>query len=148
MIQPTHAKYRHFLSQGTSAQYSSKGNQCQFKLYNPNVKKGPYQHRNLLTANGSDIPPAHLNFSKSPSQLLLAGKVSGCLGSCKCITLDPWTLQVVQGYQIEWSSPPCQQFPVITSMMSKEESQLVGEEVQNLLQEEAVVRASCARTNL
>jgi len=30
-----------FLSQGTPAQYGSKGNQRQFKQYNPNAKKGP-----------------------------------------------------------------------------------------------------------
>ena len=74
--------------------------------------------------------------------VLPAGKVSSCLDSWKRITADPWTLQVVQGYRIEWTRTPFQLFPIVTSAMSRESSLLVEEEIQNLLQKGAVVMAS------
>ena len=69
-----------------------------------------------------------------------AGRISHCMCNWKQITSDPWTLQVVQGYHIEWSRQPFQISPAITSVKSGEGSILVMEEVQSLLQKGAVVR--------
>jgi len=52
---------------------------------------------------------------------------------------DPWILQVVQGYQIEWSRVPLQIYPAITSVGSREDFQLMNEEVKSLLQKQAVM---------
>jgi len=39
-----------------------------------------------------------------------------CLPNWQKITSDPWVLQVVQGYQIEWMREPCQLMPAITAV--------------------------------
>ena len=82
-----------------------------------------------------------------------AGRVSTCLHRRQEITSDPWVLQVVRGYQIEWIREPFQISPAITSMKSTEAFQLMEEEVQSLLVKGAVVVTPPpppppARTNL
>ena len=69
--------------------------------------------------------------------LPLAGRVSHCLGNWMQITLDPWILQV--GYQIEWTRTPFQVYPAVTAVTSREAFQLVEDEVESLLQKQAVV---------
>ena len=55
------------------------------------------------------------------------------------ITSNPWVLQVVQGYQIEWIRIPFQLYPAIICMTSRETFQPMAAEVENLLQKQAVV---------
>ena len=64
--------------------------------------------------------------------------------------MDNWNqittdLQVVQGYEIEWTRIPFQVYQAVTSVTSKEAATLVEEEVDSLLQKGAVaVAAPCA----
>ena len=64
--------------------------------------------------------------------------MSTCLLNWQEITSDPWVLQVVKGYWIEWIKEPFQITPAITSVKSEEASQLAKEEVQSLLARRAV----------
>ena len=57
---------------------------------------------------------SHPHWNTVDTSLPLAGRVAHCLDNWKWLTLDPWILQVVQGYQIEWTRTPFQVYPTIT----------------------------------
>ena len=101
------------------------------------IQEAPNSQIPTPSINHPVLPRSHWN--SVDMSLLQAGRVAHCLDNWKQITTDPWILQVVQGYQIEWSKTPFQVHPAITSVTSKEAALLVEEEVDSLLQKGAVV---------
>ena len=66
-------------------------------------------------------PQHKLHCQRPVGQLPLAGKVAQCLQQWQMITSDPWVLQTVQGYHVEWLKKPFQVGPRPTTFRSVEE---------------------------
>jgi len=64
------------------------------------------------------------------------------LHSWEQITSDPWTLEVVKGYHLEFSHPLFQTSPSHTIAKSPTEKQLLEEEIQSLILKQAVVKTN------
>ena len=69
-----------------------------------------------------------------------AGRVAHCLHNWVKITLDPWILEVVKGYHLDFTHPPFQPSPRHTIARSPTEQQLIEDEVSTLLQRQAVIK--------
>jgi len=75
----------------------------------------------------------------------VAGRVAHCLSKWIQITSDPWTLEVVKGYHLEFSKPPFQASPSHNVAKSLSEQQLLEGEIQALIQKQAVVKPNPSR---
>jgi len=64
-----------------------------------------------------------------------------CIENWWVITTDQWILQVVRGYRLELTAPPCQRSQPVTVVTHSNQS-LVEEEVQKLLVKGAIQRVS------
>lgn len=78
----------------------------------------------------------------SPASTFMAGKVSMCLKAWKDLTLDPWILEVVEGYRLELESRPYQLTPTPSEPVPGTQRKLIEKEVQTLLQKGAIERVS------
>ena len=74
----------------------------------------------------------------SSFSLPLAGRLKHFVPMWENITRDPWVLQVVSGYLIEFSSTPIQSHPPPLIHTSLEHQTKIDQEVQELLTKDAV----------
>ena len=72
------------------------------------------------------------------SDHLPAGRLRDHLHTWKVLTKDPWVLNTVRGYQIDFLSEPHQRVKPHTPHYSVEQNQLIVEEVQELLNKGAI----------
>ena len=72
------------------------------------------------------------------SNHLPAGRLRDHINTWKVITKDPWIINTVQGHQIDFLSEPHQEVVPHTPQYSVEQSQLIVEEVQELLGKGAI----------
>ena len=84
--------------------------------------------------SGLNLDLKQLNITHLPQ----VGRVKHCLVNWQIICKDPWILQAIQGYQIDFTSPPCQTKPPQGIIHTQEESSLIENEVQELLTKEAI----------
>ena len=68
----------------------------------------------------------------------LTGRLKYFTSTWEKITQDPWVLQVVQGYQIEFMKPPVQLVPARMPSLTPTLETVLDQEVQELLNKEAV----------
>ena len=68
-----------------------------------------------------------------------AGKLQGHLDTWKVITRDPWVVNTIKGYQIDFLSKPYQRVIPHTPQYSVEQNQLIEAEVKELLGKEAII---------
>ena len=68
----------------------------------------------------------------------IAGRVQVCSQNWAQITMDPWILDTVQGYQLELESTPAQRSPPPGLHLSPQECNLVEKEIEKLIQKGAV----------
>ena len=68
-----------------------------------------------------------------------AGKLQGHLDTWKVITRDPWVVNTIKGYQIDFLSKPYQRVIPHTPQYSVEQNQLIEEEVKELIGKEAIL---------
>ena len=61
------------------------------------------------------------------------------------ITQDPWVLQVVKGYQIEWLSQPAQNRPPFMPRFSQKQKELMDAEIVKMVEKGAVVQTEETR---
>ena len=75
-------------------------------------------------------------------QLLLAAPIAGRLAKCmqnwKKITTDPWVLQTIQGYQIDWLSEPVQEGPISQLKLQQQQVELLSLELVSLHEKGAI----------
>ena len=69
----------------------------------------------------------------------ITGKVRFCLDAWKLYTNDPWVLQTIAGYQIEFDETPIQHIIPKEISFSESQKELVNNEVKSLLQKGAIV---------
>ena len=79
------------------------------------------------------------------SDHLPAGRLQDHVNIWKVLTKDPWVLDTVRGYQIDFLSEPHQRVIPNTPHYSAEQTQLIVEEVQELLNKGAVVQIHSPR---
>ena len=79
-----------------------------------------------------------LKTSHFPTHTYIAGNIKNCLAQWKALTPDPWIHQVVEGYQIEFSSVP----PIGTSCptyeIDKTQLEALDQEILDLLNKGAI----------
>ena len=68
----------------------------------------------------------------------VTGRLKCFTSTWEKITQDPWVLQVVQGYQIEFMKPPVQLVPARMPSLTPTLETVLDQEVQELLNKEAV----------
>ena len=68
----------------------------------------------------------------------LTGRLKYFTSTWEKITQDPWVLQVIQGYQIEFMKPPVQLGPARMPSLTPTLETVLDQEVQELLNKEAV----------
>ena len=73
-----------------------------------------------------------------PDSLPPAGRLKSHISTWKVITSDPWVWNTIQGYQIDLLWEPLQSLHPHTPQYSVEQSQLIVEEVQELLGKGAI----------
>ena len=61
------------------------------------------------------------------------GNLKNCIESWRKITSDPWILETITGYHLEFASPASPHF---------NEVKLIEEEVQNLVKKDAIIEVS------
>ncbi len=86
----------------------------------------------FLTQLTSNIPPT--------------GRLKYLLPVWQWITQDPWVLQVILGYELELLSTPTQHSQVTHSRLTQVEQNIVDQEVQELLDKQAVHQMSTGDT--
>ena len=79
------------------------------------------------------------------SDHLPAGRLRDHINTWKVMTKDLWVLDTVRGYRIDFLSEPHQRVIPHTSRYSAEQTQLIVEEVQELLNKGAVVQIHSPR---
>ena len=77
--------------------------------------------------------------------LPLAGRVKHFLKNWKQLTQDPSILEIVQGYKIPFVQTPHQTFLPKAGNLSKEERNLVKEEIDQMLEKGAIVKTKPSR---
>ena len=92
---------------------------------------GVIQHLQQLTAN--------MNMNITCSEL--AGRLPSFLGNWSKLTEDPWVLQVVGGYQIEFLETPHQSYAPQEVQVSLEMQSQISEEIVELLSKGAIEEA-------
>ena len=78
------------------------------------------------------------NFLNFPNNLPQAGRLKHFLATWEQITKDPWVLQVVSGYQIEFLDNPVQRNTPPPIPSSLDHQTIIDQEVWELLSKEAV----------
>jgi hypothetical protein len=88
------------------------------------------------------LPLIHLNVNCP-----IAGRLKHFLPNWESITQDPWILQVVKGYPIDFSETPVQVHPPKPMIVSVENQVLIETEVQKLASKEAIHLVSPIKAN-
>ena len=81
-----------------------------------------------------------------PLNIPPTGRLKYFLPIWQKITQDPWVLQVVQGYQLEFISKPIQNYLAAKPGMSQTEQNILDQEVQTLLDKHAILPVSNPET--
>ena len=82
-------------------------------------------------------PISHLPPESPPC----GGRLQFFIGAWSKITQDPWVLQVVRGYQLDFSSHPPLHRPRYTQpALARDQKQAMEAEIQSLLEKQAIVR--------
>ena len=81
------------------------------------------------------------------SNLPIAGRLIYFLPAWVQIARDPWVLQVVQGYQIQFVCDPIQEHLPVSGHTSQANQALIDQEVQELLAKQAVQYVPFSRQN-
>ena len=82
-------------------------------------------------------PISHLPPESPPC----GGRLQFFIGGWSKITQDPWVLQVVRGYQLDFSSYPPLHRPRYTQLaLARDQKQAMEAEIQSLLEKQAIVR--------
>ena len=130
------------------------------RLLSPHIKLSDHKHiiqgqeqspiypvpRAISAKTTSIVParPSHLpsgmfrDFLNFPNNLPQAGQVKHFLATWEQITKDPWVLQVVSGYQIEFLDNPVQRNTPPPIPCSLDHQTIIDQEVWELLSKEAV----------
>ena len=130
------------------------------RLLSPYIKLSDHKHiiqgqeqspiypvpRAISAKTTSIVParPSHLpsgmfrDFLNFPNNLPQAGQVKHFLATWEQITKDPWVLQVVSGYQIEFLDNPVQRNTPPPIPCSLDHQTIIDQEVWELLSREAV----------
>ena len=91
---------------------------------------------------------AYLGVIPVTSDHLPAGKLRDHLHTWKVLTKDPWVLDTIRGYQIDYLSEPHQRVKPHTPHYSVEQNQLIVGEVQELLNKGAIEEIHSPRRGL
>ena len=125
--------------------------------------KGTFQQGTLTVPQSSTIlqlpaviSPPNTHPSSSPQTLAAVtypishlppesppcgGRLQFFIGAWSKITQDPWVLQVVRGYQLDFSSHPPLHRPRYTQpALARNQKQAMEAEIQSLLEKQAIVR--------
>ena len=107
---------------------------------NPRKKQGTCQS-GYDTLNDTGILDAikALGLQDLGDPVIPGGRLSHYISNWRLITNDPWVLQIVQGYQIEWLSKPVQKQYPFTPKYSKHQTHQIDIEVRKLLVKGAIV---------
>ena len=101
----------------------------------------------LLTVNPMLLKAREMGFvvpprAKVPSEV--AGRLASFVDTWKVLTKDTWVLDAIQGYHIPFSGKPYQPHRPQEGVFSQEQTALMKEEVDSLLQKAAI--SSCPNT--
>ena len=80
------------------------------------------------------------------THLPLAGRLKHCISNWGLISGDPWVLETIQGYHLDFVAAPRQLSLPLPVSHSKENSNLIDLEIQQMLQKEAVYVVSPGNT--
>lgn len=85
-----------------------------------------------VTYSISQVPP------KSPP---CGGRLQFFIGAWSGITQDPWVLQVVRGYQLDFNSHPPLRRPIRAHLaLARDQTQAMEAEIESLLEKQAITR--------
>ena len=106
-------------------------------LQPPAVIPPPNTNPSSSNISHSNIPISHLPPETPPC----GGRLQFFIGAWSRITQDPWVLQVVCGYQLDFSSHPPLRRPRHTQpALARDQTQVIEAEIQSLLEKQAIVR--------
>ena len=106
-------------------------------LQPPAVIPPPNTNPSSSNISHSNIPISHLPPETPPC----GGCLQFFIGAWSRITQDPWVLQVVCGYQLDFSSHPPLRRPRHTQpALARDQTQVIEAQIQSLLEKQAIVR--------
>ena len=102
------------------------------KILPPNTHpSSSLQTLTTVTYSISQLPP------KSPP---CGGRLQFFIGAWSGITQDPWVLQVVRGYQLDFNSYPPLRRPIRAHLaLARDQTQAMEAEIESLLEKQAIV---------
>ncbi|XP_069073606.1 uncharacterized protein [Pleurodeles waltl] len=90
------------------------------------------------TEGGANADPTTIQVNLPSGHPSVGGRLKLFLHKWIEITSDPWVLNTIKGYLIEFYEIPYQNFPLLPLKFSKEMSDLISAEIQELLQKQAI----------
>ena len=96
------------------------------------------QQERILPREAKSLQDGHGEQSVNVSY---AGNLANFVENWRQITSDPWILQYIEGYHLEFESEPCQLVLPLQANFSKSQRQAIDKEVLKLLEKGAIVKA-------